>query len=127
MPKLAHAPASFIWVLAVMFFPLLLSASAVLFNISGLIPFIAFIKSACFTFCVSQIFRFMGDAGWLISSLLLFTSTWNMPILFFFWFRHVHGEKAGVCEDLLKCFIFEVLVAAIDTILVAPILSGIVF
>ena len=127
VPLAAHTPASFFWILAVMVFPLLLSASAVILHFSGFLPVIAFLKSACFTYCVAQIYRSVGEAGWLISSLLLFASGWNLPILFFFWFRHVHGEQEGVYRDFLWCVMAEILIAAADAVFVSPILAKIAF
>jgi len=69
----------------VVFFPLLLSAGAVAFSISGIVYFIAFLDCISFGYClIGSLFSF-GTSGWLMLFLLSFSRiVLAVPKLYFY-------------------------------------------
>ena len=127
MRRAFDVPVSIVLTFAVLSVPLIFSAFAVLIRASWLFPVVAFCKAAgfsCFGTCLQRQF---GDAGWLVRSLFLFSSMWNLPVLFFFWFRHAGNREEGLWADLGGCMLAELAIAAIDAWVMAPLLSRIVF
>lgn len=114
---------SIVGLLAVLLLPLLFSAFAVFISEPRLLLAAAFLKAFTFGFTAWGITVAFGMAGWLIRSLLLFSDCCMLPFLFWFWLRHISGERAAVRNDLAVCTAVAVLVGSIDFWKVSPFLA----
>ena len=83
---------------------------------------LCFIQAFLFGICSNAIYFSYGNAHWLISLLVLFTSTIALSSLLWFWFRHSSVQRATDSRDLLICFIISALAACLDNYVVSPFL-----
>lgn len=127
MRRAVYTPVSIVWLFAVLCFPLLLSACAVIYHIRFILPVLAFSKCTVFLFCARCMKAAFGGAGWLIGFLYLYSSIWNLSALYFFWFRHADGEEAGLWRDLIISICLQAITAITDVLLIAPLLMRITF
>lgn len=111
--------------LSVPLLPFLFSAVAVYLSISWLIYPIGFVKAFCFGFCACAVTIAYGSAGWLMMYLLLFTDCLTLPVLCWFWIRHVDGNKGRLWGDGVACMLWFVLIGSFDFWVVLPLLDKI--
>lgn len=113
-------------VLTVTFLPFLLSAFAVIFSSPWLIIPISFLKAFLFGYCASAVSVAFGSAGWLIQWLLLFSSCCSVPVLYWFWLRHITGTKEVIWSDLMICALIILLIASLDYRVISPFLVNLI-
>lgn len=72
--------------------PLLISAFAVYIRQPLLLIPTAFWKAFLFSYLGCGLYRAWGNAGWLVSGLVMFGSVCSMPVLCWYWLRHIGGR-----------------------------------
>ena len=116
------AEQSIIGVLTVTALPFLLSAFAVSFSKPWLLLFISTCKAFSFSFCAWGICLAFGQSGWLVLFLLLFSDVLLVPLLYFYWLRHIRGDQGPDVWELPVLLAAAITVAFIDHQFVAPFL-----
>ena len=73
--------------------PFLFSAFAVYLGRPILLIPIAFCKAFLFSYVGYRWWIACGQAGWLVTGLVMFTACLSLPILFWYWRRYINGRK----------------------------------
>lgn len=107
----------------VLFLPFLFSAFAVMISRPQLLLLICFLKAFSFGFCASGITQCFQSAGWLVRGLLLFSDGCLLPVLLWFWVRHIDGTQRVTTSEMLACAALTFLVGSVDRCLVSPFLA----
>lgn len=123
MHTVVRSSVSIVGLIAVLVFPLIISALAVFLSAPLVFLPLAFFKAFGYTVCSILIVSAFGSAGWLIRGLLLFSDTCMSIALLWFWFRNIEGKRLSSKKDLAVCAIFALLVGCIDYFVVSPFLG----
>lgn len=111
---------SIVGLIVLLIFPLFLSAFAVFLSIPVMLLPIACFKGIALAFCALGVVYAFGSAGWLIRMLLMFSDSFMIPVLFWFWVRHISGNRNLLRRDFLICAAFAVVIGAMEYFLVSP-------
>lgn len=122
MRRSLSCPVSIPGLLAATVLPFLLSAYAVSLSEPWLLLPICMVKAFGFGFCAFGVSLAFGSAGWLVRLLFLFSDVCVIPVLFFYWLRHIRGDAARSYRDLVCCLIAAVAIGAMDLYFVSPFL-----
>ena len=125
MRMAAFTPVSISGLLSAATLPFLFSAVAVYFKRPVLLLSVAFMKAFCFSCVGLGVIACFGSAGWLIWFLLQFSDCCAMPLLYWYWRRHIRGNGAfdwAVSMMLLSALL---LVGAFDYCVISPFLADI--
>lgn len=117
---------SIVSLLSVLFLPFLISAFAVFYGWSFLLYPICFLKSLSFGYCCAGISILFGAAGWLGCWLLLFSQLLAMPILLFYWMRHIDGLQKPLLSEAALLASILYLVGSLDHCLISPFLVKVI-
>lgn len=123
MRAAAESRVSIVRLLTVTVLPFLCSAFAVYLSRPWLLLPIAFCKGltvSCTAFGITAVY---GSAGWLIRGLTMFSSFCTVPVLVFYWLKHISGERRFSGVSLLLSLASVCLVCGIDYCYIAPILA----
>ena len=125
MRMLPGSHASVIGLLSAAVLPFLFSACAVYLRQPLLLIPIAFWKAFLFSYVGYGLFRAWGSAGWLMLSLTMFSSFGSMPVLCWYWLRHIGGRPfdLGACCLVLGGLL---IIGIIDYCLIVPFLANII-
>lgn len=82
-------PVSIVGLLGAALIPFLLSALAVFLCMPWLLYPICLCKALAFSFTASCVLRAFGPSGWLAGWFVLFGSGIGVPVLLWFWYRHL--------------------------------------
>ena len=125
MRMLPGSHASIIGLLSAAVLPFLFSACAVYLRQPLILIPIAFWKAFLFSYIGFGLFRAWGSAGWLLLGLTMFSSLSSMPVLCWYWLRHIGGRpfEPGVCCLILGGL---VVIGIIDYCLIVPFLANII-
>lgn len=102
------------------FLPFLITAYAVFLKMPGLIFPIAFIKGFLFSVSALHITLYFVEIGCLARYILLFSDVMSLPLLFFFWRRHISGIHTCSGVEILFYFSLVSLICSIDYCLISP-------
>ena len=103
--------------------PFLLSGLAVYLSETWLLMMIAGVKAFCFGFCACGTILAFGDGGWLVRFLFLFSDYCLIPLLLFYWVRHIQDQAA--LPELCVYLITAVLICFVDYWVISPFLVSI--
>ncbi len=120
MRSAAAAPVSITGLMAVLALPFLITALAVYLSQPRLLLVLAFVKACCFGFCASSIDTAFQSAGWLVRYLLMFSELCYLPVLTWFWMRHISGFGRTAVKDLAVCAGAAVAIGLVDYCFVSP-------
>ena len=104
--------------------PYFFSALAVFINRPILLYPLAFWKALFFAFVLSGLAMSGGSAGWLVAGLAMFAGILSMPVLCWYWLRHVGGSGFDLREFLMGMGVLLAIVLA-DFLVISPFLSNI--
>ena len=108
------SPVSIVGLLGSCLLPFLFTALAVFLSQDWLILPVCFLKSFTYGLCAKTIALTFGDSGWLIQLLFLFSDTCMLSVLFWFWIRHLAGNKATVVRDTAICIVVFIILGTLD-------------
>ena len=117
---------SIVGLLFVIFLPFLFSAFAVYICQSWLLIPIAFIKAFCYGFSYFGIAESFGAAGWLFQSLLMFSDTLLMPVLWWFWMRITSDKRNSLFVSTALTAIVTIVIGSFDYIIVSPFVTKLI-
>ena len=92
MRTVVSSRVSIIGLLSALVLPFLFSAFAVYMTQPMLLFPIAFWKAFLFSYLSAGLLSAWGSAGWLVMPLVMFCSLCSMPVLYWYWQRHIGGE-----------------------------------
>ena len=115
-------PASAIGLLTSAVLPFILSAYAVSFPEPWLLLPISALKAFSFGFCAFGVHFAFGSASWLVRLLFLFSDVCVIPLLFFYWLRHIQDTPAKPDREFWCCVLTAVAIGMIDYCLISPFL-----
>ena len=113
---------SIVSLLSVTLLPFLFSAFAVYIRQYWLFLPIALFRCISFSFLGSVILYAFGSSGWLICLLFLFSDILSLPLLCWFWLRHISEGDRHLLRNLSAVFIVLSGIAILDHQLVSPFL-----
>lgn len=126
MRSVLYAPVSIVGMLCVTVLPFLLSALAVFLSRPAWLLPICFGKAFLCSFVSMGVFQAFGAAGWLLRWFLLFGDCVNIPVLYWFWLRHLCREQPlDGWECTLLCSL-GLLICSINYSVVSPFLTSLI-
>ena len=93
MRTVVSSRVSIMGLLSTLALPFLVSAFAVYLGQPILLFPIAFWKAFLFSYTACTFLAAWGSAGWLVTPLVMCGSVCSMPVLCWYWLRHVEGER----------------------------------
>ena len=111
-------------IVSVTMLPFLLSAFAVSFSEPWLLLFISTFKAFSFSFCAWGVCLAFGHSSWLVLFLLLFSDFLLIPLLVFYWLRHIRGDILSPPWELPLFLGIALGVGYIDYRYIAPFLAS---
>lgn len=106
--------------------PFLLSAFAVYISKPALLLVICFCKAFLFSFVSLGVYQAFGSAGWLIRLLLLFSDCMLIPLLFWYWHRHLMSKCSFCVWESVFVLALSVLIGSIDFSIISPFLVSLI-
>lgn len=122
----AHTGVSIYGLLAVRLLPFLLSALSIYFSQPILLYAVAFLKAFLYSYMGTGLFMACCSAGWILFSLLMFSDTIMLPILWLSWLRYIPGQRSASYRCHAICAFFAVAVGCIDYTYIAPYLAHLI-
>ena len=110
--------------LSVTVLPFFLTAFVVTFSEPCLLLFISTCKAFSFSFCAWGVCLAYGQCGWLVLFLFLFSDFLLIPLQYFYWLRHIRGDRAPESWELPILLGAAILVGYVDYHFVAPFLAS---
>lgn len=111
---------SIIGLFAAQVIPFLISYVLLRFLPFNFILLFAFFKAFSFICCYGAFMIHYGDAGWLISGMVLFSDFFLVVLLLFDWFNFAAGEKYWLRSGSFFHILFLTLIGLFDYIVVSP-------
>lgn len=127
MRGVLHGSVSIVGLLCVTVLPFLLSAFAVFISEPWLLLPISFGKALLFSFISLCVLESFGSAGWLVRWLLMFSDLLFVPVLYWFWHRHISGEHCFSGSVSLLLLSLCILIGSIDFCYVSPYLANLIY
>lgn len=118
---------SFLGLMAVHGFPIILSVLIVRFNRLSLFYPLAAGKAFCFSFCLCAVRCCFGSAGWLVRWLLMFSDSCMLLPLTWLWLRCVSCRCATFKRDVVICSAISAVICIVDYFVVSPFLVSLFY
>lgn len=122
MRMAASGHVSIVGLLLVIIFPFLISAIAVYLSKPYLFLPLSFFKCCVYSLVLCGICIEFSSAGWLVCMFLLFSDTFTILALHFFWIRYLHGFRKFAFKELLITLSASLCFCFLDYIWVSPFL-----
>lgn len=88
-----------------------------------LLPF-SFLKSLTYSLILASTTFVFSSCGWLVRSLLLFTDSIVIALLYWYLVRHINGQQTTAKRDLLVILLLSITTGILDVFFVAPYLAA---
>ena len=124
MRSAVFQPVSIVGLLVSVFLPLLLTYISFVIKKPIILLIVCFLKAAAFAFCGTLIHQCYGNASWLVGYLYLFSDSFFAIFLFALWYRRLDCSRTTGSFELPLCVLVGVLLAAVEYLLVSPLLLG---
>lgn len=111
---------SFVGLVFTAIIPLVISTAAFRLSLPLLILPIAFMKAFLFSFCASALTLVYADAGWLARWLYIFSDSFIVIFLLWFWVRNITGINESLQKDFAITLFASSLLICIDYFIVSP-------
>lgn len=126
MRMAVFSPASITGLLSAVTLPFLCSAIAVYLKQPLLLLPVAFLKAFCFSCVGLGVLSCFGSAGWLIWFLLQFSDCCTLPVLYWYWRRHISGTGSFDWAVSMVILSALLLVGSFDYCVISPFLANII-
>jgi len=120
MRMASERPVSIMSLFTVSLLPFLISALAVYVSHPELLLPVCFCKSFLFACCAFSATSVFGTAGWLVRLLLQFSDVCLLPVLCWFWIRHIGGSFGTLQKDIFLCCGVALVVCVVDHCVISP-------
>lgn len=118
--RAAQSGVSIFGLLMTALLPFLFTALAVFLSEPRLFLPIAFCKAFSFAYCGVGIGLAYGLAGWLVRFLLLFSDGCLIPVLYWFWLKHISDLRRSAPIELASGCGFAILAGLLNYGLISP-------
>lgn len=126
MRMAVSSPVSIVSLLSAILLPFLISAVAVYLDRPVLLLPVAFVKAFCFSWVGLGVLSYFGSAGWLIWFLLMFSDCCSLPVLYWYWRRHIRENSSFDWSVSILVLSILVLIGAFDYCFISPFLANII-
>lgn len=116
---------SIVHLIAVTFFPFLISALAASFSWSILLLPVCFCRAALLSFVSCGLIACFFPGSWLVCGLLLCRSWVAVPFLYRFWYRHLSGSRLSASE-IWKLVGLCFFLGSVDYWIISPLLRRLI-
>ena len=123
MRRAVRCSVSIVDLLAAISLPFLVSAFIVFICRPSLLLPIAFGKAYLSSAVAFSLMRLDPSGGWLLKSLLCFSSGASASLFYLFWLRHISGDRKFSFWEMFLFLSLAVLIASIDTAFISPFLT----
>ena len=123
MRQAAWFQVSIVDLLFAILFPFVITAVISYISKPILLLPLCFAKSIGYSFLLCSVSMEFADAGWLVGSLLLFSDTACILLMYFYCLRYLNGFQKRCGRDIIVSVVAVSAVAVIDVWLVSPYLS----
>ena len=89
----------------------------------GFLFLLSFSEAFTFGVAVSAINMSFGSAGWLVCTLMLFSSTITLISWLWFWYRNISGQRCTALRDFVLSLGVASLASIIDLVWISPYLG----
>ena len=110
--------------IVVLLFPLVFSYLAMSWPVVFLL--FSFVKAFSLAYSSGYLLISFGFAGWLLRLLFLFSDILFQPFLFWFWLKHINGNKDGIKKHVAICAVAAILIFLLDLLFVSPLLNALI-
>lgn len=105
--------------------PFSFSAFAVYFSSPRALYVICFFKTALYFFLSCAVTCSFGGAGWMIRLLFLFSDICFLVLLYWYWMRHISGDRMFSIGECVAFLGAAGLVSGVDYFMITPILRDV--
>lgn len=126
MRGVIYGSVSIVGLMSVSVLPFLISAFAVYISKPSLLLIVSFGKAFLFSFVSLGIMDGFASTGWLIRWLLMFSDLISLPVLYWFWNRHISGDIPFSAAESLLVLSLCILVGSVDYCYVSPFLANLI-
>ena len=123
MRGIVSGSVSIVSLLCVTTLPFLFSACSVYVSKPALIFPVCFLKAVGFSYISAGILISYGSSGWLIRWLSMFSNFISLPLLFFFWQRHIGREHNISFLEVFVVLSVLIFIVSIDYCCISPFLA----
>lgn len=126
MRSCLYGSVSIISLLCVTILPFLFSTLAVYVSEPWLLLAVSFGKAFLFSLIAVGISVSFGSAGWLMRLLLMFSDFCVLPLLYWFWLRHISGQRVFNGFEIAAVLSLFVLIGSVDYCVISPFLASLI-
>ncbi len=106
--------------------PFLISLLAIHFSKRWIVFLLCFFKAFLFGLCICSVTFCFYQASWIVILLLIFSDIVLMPVLFYFWIKHIDSVGVKMHSSMLCCAI-AIVVACVDYCYISPYLVLLIY
>ena len=117
---------SFSGMMTVTTLPFLLSALVISLSEPWLLLVFSTFKAFSFSFCAWGVCLAFGQSSWLVLFLFLFSDFLLLPMLYFYWLRHIRGQAVTSLWMFSGLLFIALFVGMIDYQFISPFLASLV-
>lgn len=126
MRSILYDRMSIVVLVLTLIFPFLFSYVAYRLSMPFLIFPIAFLKAFTFAYSAFGVVMAYGDAGWMMRWLLLFSDSFIVVLLLWFWFRNASANRITLNKALLVCVLLASFICLFDYSVILPLSASLV-
>ena len=115
---------TFVSLLAVMLFPIVVSVLIMYMGQPWLLLIVAFLKSFSFAYVSWIVMCDFGSAGWMIQLLIMFSDCLSLPLLWWYWCSLLRRTQHSLISMSIPILLATIAVGILDNRFIAPILSA---
>ena len=122
--QVANVSPSFLSIISVLLFPVVVSFLAVFAGMRWLIFPLVFLKAIAFAYVGWSVVITFGSAGWLLRLLIMFSDCACIPLFLWFWNRAINSEFDSLLPAFFVTILITLGVGLIDYCVISPFLAS---
>lgn len=126
MPGALQGTVSIVSLLCISILPFLFSAFAVFASKPFLLLLICFWKAFQFSFVSLGVLCSFSGSGWLIRWFLMFSDMISLPLLYWFWVRHICAKRFLSGTEAFVIVSLFILIGSIDYCYISPFFTNLI-
>lgn len=126
MRSMRNHSVSIVVSLAILLLPFVFSALAVYLSAPGLLFPVCFVKSFLFTYVSFGFYLALNGSGWLLRLFFMFADVFSVPVLYYYWLRHISGIRKFSFTEWFAISLQAVLLGSFAYFYLIPHASGLI-
>jgi hypothetical protein len=122
----AECRVSIVCILSASLFPVVFTAFAIYTSHIRLLFPIAFTKAFSFSFIGSGLLLTLGDSGWLMRALLMFSDLASLPVLCWMWLHTFANERTSNLLSTAITVLVVCMIGCLDYYYISPFLANLI-